>query len=95
VSWLGFKAKLYAAGTVLLAVLGFFVRLQYVKGKVVRLEYERDTLAACVLQDKIIREREREVKEEYRDRELDALKELEKANEKFKGVDSLSNPNDW
>lgn len=94
-SWLGFKAKLYAAGAVLLAVLGFFVRLQYVKSKANRLKYERDMLAVRVLQDKVIREKEREVKEEYRDRELDVLKELEKSIEEFDGVDNLSNPNDW
>ena len=71
------------------------MRLQYVKGKANRLKYARDMLAARVLQDKTIREKEREVKEEYRDRELDALKELEKSIEEFDGVDNLSNPNDW
>jgi hypothetical protein len=95
VSWITFKAKLYVAGAAVMAVLGFFLRLQYVKNKAERMEVRAQIAEARVRQDKIIRKREKEVAEEFRSRETDLVKELEKDDADFKGLDNLNNPNDW
>lgn len=90
------KAKLYAAGAIALTVVGFVLRMQYLKNKNERLTHKAEVLESRVRQDKIIRERERVVAEEYRDRETDLVKELErKDDEDFEGIDNLNNPNDW
>ena len=94
-NWLGFKAKLYVAGAAVMTVLGFFFRLQYVKNKAERMEVRAQVAESRVRQDKVIRKREKEVAEEYRSRETNLMKELEKDNDDFKGLDNLNNPNDW
>jgi hypothetical protein len=90
------SAKLYAAGAAIMAVLGVMLRMQYLKNKNERLTHKAEVLESRVRQDRIIKEREREVAKEFRSRETDLIKELErKDDEDFKGIDNLNNPNDW
>lgn len=93
---LSLKAKAYAIGAALLSAVGFFLRLQYLKNKNERLTRKAETLEARVVQDKVIRKKEKEIAEEFRSRETDLIKELERHDEEdFEGVDNLSNPNDF
>jgi hypothetical protein len=96
VNWLFLKTKLALVGAALLAALAFFVRLQSLKNKSERLEILSDTLKARIHQEKIIKKKEKEITTEFRTRETDLTKELEKTDDKdFKGLDNLNRPNDW
>lgn len=95
---LGLKSKLYTAGAAIMAALAFFVRLQYLKNSNEKLQRKADTLEARVIQDKIIKKREQEVKGEFRSRSAALAKELEKKDDKpeeFEGLHNLNKPNDW
>ena len=92
---LSLKAKFYALGVGIVTVIGFFFRLQYLKNKNERLKRKADTLHARAIQAKNFRKRDKEIAEEFRSRETDLVKELERhSEEEFEGLDNLTKPND-
>jgi uncharacterized protein (DUF3084 family) len=87
------KAAILGAG--LLAILAFFLRLNFLKNARDRAEIESDTLRATVHAE---RTRKKIIKEEEKERvsRRDTIKkELEKKGEEFEGVDNLTNSNDY
>ena len=95
---LALKSRLVALGAALLGALAFLVRMQFLKNKNERLQREADTLRARAIQEKVLKEKEKETKKEFRSRETDLLRSLEEKREdeeSFKGLDNLNRPNDW
>ena len=79
----------------LLAALAFVLRMQVLKNQRDNAREKVDVLKTSLhvkkTQEKIVKEREKEKKEES----LKLSDSLEKKGEDFKGVDNLTNPNDW
>jgi hypothetical protein len=92
-SFLGFKAKMAAFGAALLAVLALVARLKIVKYQRDRAVVVAETLKARhhvqKEQKKIIKREE----EKLHSRRVEIIKEIKQ--EKFKGVDNLSDSNDY
>jgi len=91
----GLQAKLMALGAALLAVLAFFTRLQVVKNQRDKAQQQRDVLKArhhvAVVQKKIKRKNEKELSK----KKVEIRKEISKPKEEFKGVDNLTDSNDY
>jgi hypothetical protein len=94
-SLVGIQAKLAAAGAAVLAVLALWVRLQAVKNQRDRAVVVAETLKArhhtVLVQRKIKREEEKRLVTLKGDIE----KEVKKDVKDFKGLDNLSNPDDF
>ena len=92
-SWL--QAKLAALGAVALSIFYFVVRIQMLKNQRDKAVTVSETLKArhhvVVTQSKIKREK----KKELVSRKADIVKEINKAKEEFKGLDNLTNSNDF
>jgi hypothetical protein len=91
VNWLTIKAKLYALGALILAAVGFFIRLKVVKTQRDNLKEKVAVSEARIRQADRLRQRDTELEEQSRSRRADVLKQVES-----EGVsDELANPNDW
>lgn len=95
VSWLTIQAKLYAAGAIALAVLGFFVRLKVVTAQRDRAVVVADTMKARVHVQQTQKKIAREEKKRLVSRRADIIREIQKDEENFKGLDNLNKPNDF
>lgn len=88
------KAWGWAIVTALVAVLG--VTSVYFKNKAERAARQRDTLKATVNAERVRKRIEKEKKQELSRRESEIKKEVKKKDEQdFKGVDNLTDSNDW
>jgi hypothetical protein len=91
VNWLTIKAKLYALGALILAAVGFFIRLKVVKTQRDNLKEKVAVSEARIRQADRLRQRDTELEEQSRSRRADVLKQVES-----EGVsDELKSPNDW
>jgi hypothetical protein len=91
VNWLTIKAKLYALGALILAAVGFFIRLKVVKTQRDNLKEKVAVSEARIRQADRLRQRDTELEEQSRSRRADVLKQVES-----EGVsDELKDPNDW
>jgi C4-dicarboxylate-specific signal transduction histidine kinase len=92
---LGLRAKLAALGAALLAVLFFFLRMQSLKNQRDRAREERDVLKARSHVARVQKKIKREEEKRLVSRKADLVKELEKEGDDFKGVDNLTDSNDF
>jgi hypothetical protein len=91
VNWLTIKTKLYALGGLILAAVGFFIRLKVVKTQRDNLKEKVAVSEARIRQADRLRQRDTELEEQSRSRRADVLKQVES-----EGVsDELKDPNDW
>jgi hypothetical protein len=91
VNWLTIKTKLYALGALILAAVGFFIRLKVVKTQRDNLKEKVAVSEARIRQADRLRQRDTELEEQSRSRRADVLKQVES-----EGVsDELKDPNDW
>ncbi len=86
---LGLKAKLLGLGAILLAVLGFFVRLKYVTGQRDKFKKEAASAKAEVLVQKQVNELDNDIQDELGSRRIEALKEIKRGNR----PKNISDPN--
>lgn len=93
--FVGLQAKLYTLGAAILAFLAFFVRFQAVKNQRDRAVMERDVLKVRHNVIKVQKKIAREEKKRLVSRKADIVKELSKKKEDFKGIDNLSDSNDF
>ena len=91
----GLQAKLAALGAALLVVLSFFVRLQAVKNQRDKAVQQRDVLKARHHVSRTQKKIKREEEKKLVSRRAEIVKELEKDADSFKGVDNLTNSNDY
>ena len=92
---LGLKAKLAGLGALLLVVLGFFVRL-----KIVTAQRDSAVINAEVLKRRVIQHKQsqkiiRDEAVKLHSRTASIAKEIEKEDEDFEGIDSLTNSSTW
>ena len=87
------KAKLIALGAAILSGLAFFVRFQSVKNQRDKARLRAEIAEAQVHQQKIRNRIIKEGKEKYVSRRVEIMRELEKEEEEFKGIPSLTDPN--
>ena len=88
------KLWLYAIGAAVFAALG--LTSVYFKGKAKRVSAERDTLKATVHAERVRKKIEKKEKRVLEENERKIKEEVKKKDEKeFKGIDNLTNPNDW
>jgi hypothetical protein len=92
---LGLRAKLAALGAALLAVLFFFLRMQSLKNQRDRAREERDVLKARSHVSRVQKKIKREEKAKLSSRRAEIIKELDKSVEDFKGLDNLTDSNDY
>ena len=92
---LGLKAKLAVAGAAALAFIAMFVRLKLVENQRDKAEGVAEVLVArhtvAKKQEKIKRKEEGDLTS----RRGEIAKEIEKKREEFKGLDNLSDSNDY
>ena len=85
---------LYAIGAAVLAALG--LTSVYFKKKADKVSVERDTLRATVAAEKVRKMIEKTEKKALGESERKIKKEIEKKDDKdFKGIDNLTDSNDW
>lgn len=88
------KLWLYAILGSVLAVLG--ATSVYYRGKAKKVEQQRDTLKATVNAERVRKKIEKEHKRDLEEIERKIKKEIKKKDEKeFKGIDNLTDSNDW
>lgn len=92
---LGLKAKLASVGLFLVSLSALILRLKYLKNKSDRLERVADTLKARHNAEQVRKKVIKKEKERLVSRRAEIVKEIEKDDKDFKGVDNLSNPNDF
>lgn len=92
---LGLKAKLAAVGLFLVSLSALILRLTYLKNKADRLERVTDTLKARHNAEQVRKKVIKKEKERLVSRRAEIVKEIEKDDKEFKGIDNLSNPNDF
>ncbi len=93
-SLIGLKAKLAAGGVILLAVIGMIVKLKVVEYQLEKSKVKAETLKAQLVQHKVQKKIFKEQKEKLDVGEAEIVVQLEKEDEEFTGIDSLTNPND-
>ena len=75
-NWLAWKAKLYAVGGALLALLAFIVRFKVVKGQRDRFKRDADTYKAQVHQAKAVTKVDSDIEQEYSDLKREAKQDM-------------------
>ena len=93
--FLTIKTKLAAFWAALLGIGYFFLRFSYLKKKAKSQEQVVETLKARQHVQRTKERIKRKEKEQLHSRRVEIVKELEKKDEDFKGLDNLSNPNDF
>ncbi len=91
----GLQAKLYAFGAAVLGVLFLMLRIEALKNKNERLTTVAETLKARQHVEKQQKKIKREEEKKLVSRKAELIKELEKEGDEFKGVDNLTNSNDF
>jgi len=94
-SILGIQTKLAAFGAAILSFLVLYIKLQTVKNQRDRAEVVAETLKARHHVQRVQQKIKREEKKKLVSHKADIIEEIEKADEDFKGLDNLSNPNDF
>lgn len=90
--WLKLKAWGWAIGAGLLAALAAMTGIY--RHKAIKYERKADTLKATVNAERVRKEIEKKEEEKLSLKESEIKKEVKK-DEHFKGVDNLTNSNDW
>ena len=91
----GLQAKLAALGAALLIILAAIARFKVVKHQRDRAVQVAETLKARHVFRKKTDKIKREEKVKLVSRRAEIIKEISKDEKDFKGVDNLSNPNDF
>lgn len=94
-SLVGLQAKAAALGAAVLVVLGFFIRLKIVTAQRDKAKVVVKTLKARHHVQKVQQKIKREEEKKLVSRKADIIKQLEKPDEEFNGVDNLTNSNDY
>jgi thymidine kinase len=92
-SLIGLKAKAAAFGAAALVVLGFLLRLKIVTAQRDRAIVVAETLKARHHVVKVQAKIKREEEKKLISRKADIIKQLEKSDEEFDGVDNLTDSN--
>ena len=92
---LSWKYKLMALGAGLLTVLAFFVRLKVVTAQRDKAKQDVETLKVAVHVEKVRKKESLERTEKLYSHRVEIMKEVEKNDKDFKGLDNLSDSNDW
>jgi hypothetical protein len=94
-SLLWLKAKGMMIGGIVLAALAFFVRLKIVTAQRDKAQAKADSLGAALHVEHVRKKIIKEIGKEEVLRREDLLKEIKKDDKDYKGIDSLTNSNDW
>lgn len=94
-NWLSIKAKLVAAGGLLLAVLAAVLRMKMLKQQRDKAKDVAETLRARAHVQNVHSQIKREEEKNLHSRRVEILKEIRKEAEEFSGADNLTDPNDF
>lgn len=94
-SLVGLQAKAAALGAAVLVILGFLLRLKIVTAQRDKAQVVAETLKARHHVQKVQKKIKREEEKKLVSRKADIIKQLEKPDEEFNGVDNLTNSNDY
>jgi thymidine kinase len=94
-SWIGLKAKLAVAGTALLSFLFLFLRMKSLENQRDKAVVVSETLTARHHVQKTQKKIKREEEKKLVSRRAEIIKEIEKPEEEFDGIDNLTDANDF
>lgn len=89
------KYYLAAAGTALIGVAALVLRLRALETQRDKAKKERDSIKATLEAEQKGKQAKKQAEKDLIKKQEEIKEEVKKEGEDFKGLDNLSNPNDW